>query len=105
MACLLQLPPCGLGHGINKGPIQIGTDKKTTIEDLANTVIDISEKQIYKEHDLTKPEGDFGRAADCTRAEKILGWKPKVSMEEGIRKTYEWAYNYLKTQNEILIKK
>jgi len=91
--------------GINKGPIQIGTDKKTTIEDLANTVIDISEKQIYKEHDLTKPEGDFGRAADCTRAEKILGWKPKVSMEEGIRKTYEWAYNYLKTQNEILIKK
>jgi len=85
--------------GINKGPIQIGNEKKTTIDELANRIIDISEKEIYKEHDLTKPEGDFGRAADCTLAKKILGWEPKVSLEEGLRKTYEWANYYLKTHN------
>jgi len=82
--------------GINKGPIQIGNETKTTIDELANSIIDISEKEIHIEHDLTKPEGDFGRAADCTLAKKILGWEPKVSMDEGLRKTYEWAYNSLK---------
>ncbi len=82
--------------GINKGPIQIGSEKKTTIDELANAVIDISEKEIHIEHDLTKPEGDFGRAADCTLAKKILGWEAKVSLDEGLRKTYEWAYNSLK---------
>ena len=83
--------------GINKGPIQIGTDEKTTINQLADMVIEVSGKNIEKEHDLTKPVGDFGRAADITLAKKILGWKPKVSMKEGIKKTYDWSYNFLKS--------
>jgi GDP-D-mannose 3',5'-epimerase len=87
--------------GLNKGPIQIGTDKKTTIEDLADMIISISGKKITKEHDLTKPVGDMGRAADCTLANKILGWKPKISMEEGLRRTYEWAFYYLKSHGKI----
>lgn len=85
--------------GINKGPIQIGTEKKTTIEEIASTVIDISGKKIEKQHDLTKPEGDFGRAADCSLAKKILGWEPKVSLEDGIERTYAWAFEYLKQNN------
>jgi len=83
--------------GINKGPIQIGTDEKTTINQIADMVIEVSGKNIEKEHDLTKPVGDFGRAADITLAKKILGWEPKVSMKEGIKKTYDWSYNFLKS--------
>ena len=86
--------------GLNKGPIQIGTDTKTTIEEIADMVIDISGKKIEKQHDLTKPEGDFGRAADCSLADKILGWKPTVSMEKGIEKTYSWSEDYLKSKNK-----
>lgn len=82
--------------GINQGPIQIGTDKKTTIEEIADKVIEISGKDIMKEHDLTKPVGDFGRAGDCSKAKKILKWEPKVSLEEGLTETYEWAFRYLK---------
>ena len=55
--------------GLNKGPIQIGTDKKTTIDELADVVIEISGKDIKKEYDTTKPVGDIGRAADCSLAE------------------------------------
>jgi len=84
-------------RGINKGPIQIGTDEKTTINQIADMVIEVSGKNIEKEHDLTKPIGDFGRAADITLAKKILGWEPKVSMKEGIKKTYDWSYNFLKS--------
>ena len=87
--------------GINKGPIQIGTDTKTTIEEIADMVIDVSGKKIEKQHDLTKPEGDFGRAADCSMAEKILGWKPTVSMREGIEKTYDWSSEYLKSKGHL----
>jgi nucleoside-diphosphate-sugar epimerase len=87
--------------GLNKGPIQIGTDKKTTIEELADMVISISGKNIAKEYDLTKPVGDMGRAADWTLANEILGWKPKVSMEEGLRRTYQWALQYLKSHGKV----
>lgn len=87
--------------GVNSGPIQIGTNTKTTINEIADMVIGVSGKKIKKEHDLTKPVGDFGRAADCTLAELILGWKPKTSMKEGIEKTYAWAYKYLKSKGKI----
>jgi GDP-D-mannose 3',5'-epimerase len=87
--------------GLCRGPIQIGTDKKTTIEEIADIVISISGKKITKEHDLTKPVGDMGRAADCTVANNILGWKPKVSMEDGLTRTYQWAFQYLKSNGKI----
>jgi GDP-D-mannose 3', 5'-epimerase len=83
--------------GINKGPIQIGTETKTTIEEIADKVIEISGKSIKKEHDLTKPVGDLGRAADCGLAELLLGWKPKVDIDEGLERTYKWASEYLKS--------
>ena len=86
--------------GLNKGPIQIGTDKKTTIDELADVVIEISGKDIKKEYDTTKPVGDIGRAADCSLANSTLGWKPRVSIEEGLRETYEWAFSHLKSHGK-----
>jgi nucleoside-diphosphate-sugar epimerase len=87
--------------GLNKGPIQIGTDKKTTINELADIIIKISGKKIVKEHDLTKPVGDMGRAADATLAKVLLGWQPRISLEEGLTRTYEWAASYLKSHGMI----
>lgn len=87
--------------GINKGPIQIGIDKKTTIDELSEIIIDISGKKIPIEHDLSKPVGDIGRAADINKAREILGWSPKTPIEEGIRRTYEWAFRYLKVHGKI----
>ena len=87
--------------GINQGPIQIGNDEKTTINEIADLTIEISGKNIGKKYDLSKPTGDLGRAADCTRAEKILGWKPKVNLDEGLRRTYEWAEQFLKSYPSI----
>ena len=84
-------------NGLNKGPIQIGNSQKTTINEIADAVIEISGKNIEKKHDLSKPTGDLGRAADCSLAENILGWKPKVSLDEGLRRTYEWAEQFLKS--------
>ena len=84
-------------NGLNKGPIQIGNSQKTTINEIADAVIEISGKNIEKKYDLAKPTGDLGRAADCSLAENILGWKPKVNLDEGLRRTYEWAEQFLKS--------
>lgn len=71
-------------------PINIGSERLVTINELAQMIIDLSGKEIGLEHDLSAPQGVRGRNADITLARKVLGWEPKVSLEEGIAKTYRW---------------
>jgi len=71
-------------------PINIGSDGMVSIDELADMIIRISGKKITKNYDLTAPQGVRGRNADITLARKVLGWEPKVSLEEGLKKTYKW---------------
>lgn len=71
-------------------PINIGSERLVTINELAQMIIDLSGKEIGLEHDLSAPQGVRGRNADIKLARKVLGWEPKVSLEEGIAKTYRW---------------
>ena len=77
-------------RGLGQGAIQIGPDACTTIREVAETVVEISEKDIAIEYDLTAPEGDRGRRADYTKAREVLGWTPTVSLRDGIAELYEW---------------
>lgn len=70
--------------------MNIGTDRLVTIDELADMIIKISGKNIIKKYDFSAPQGVRGRNADLTLVRKILGWEPKVSLEEGLAKTYEW---------------
>lgn len=79
----------GWGHGW----IQIGPSVCTSIAEIAETVIKISGKDIKPFFDTTKPEGDKARSADYTKAREILGWEPRMSLEEGLRQQYEWVEN------------
>lgn len=72
-------------------PVNIGSDRLVTIDELAQIVIKISGKNITIKHDLSKPQGVRGRNADITLVRKEVGWEPKISLEEGMRRTYEWA--------------
>lgn len=71
-------------------PLNIGSERLVTIEELADMIINASGKKIVKRHDLMAPQGVRGRNADITRARKALGWEPKVSLEEGLARTYKW---------------
>lgn len=73
------------------GPVNIGSDRLVTIDELAEITIKISGKKIEIKHDLTKPQGVRGRNADLTLVKKVLGWEPRVSLEEGLKRTYDWA--------------
>ena len=82
-----------LEKGWDKGVIQIGPSECTSIKDIAEMIVAISKKKINIQYDLSKPEGDKARAADFSKAKQILGWKPQVSLEEGLRQQYRWIEN------------
>ena len=71
-------------------PINIGSDRLVTIDKLADIIIKISGKKITKKHDMTAIQGVRGRNADLTLVKKVLHWEPKVSLEEGLTRTYKW---------------
>ena len=71
-------------------PLNIGSDRLLTIDELTDMIIKISGKTLKKKYDLKAPQGVRGRNADLTLVRKQIGWKPKVSLEEGLEKTYRW---------------
>lgn len=71
-------------------PINIGSDRLVSVDELADIIIGISGKNIAKTYDPSGPEGVRGRNADLTLVKRVLGWENRVSLEEGLGKTYRW---------------
>lgn len=70
-------------------PLNIGSDRLVTINQLADIIMDVAEVKLEKIH-IEGPQGVRGRNSDNTKVSKILGWKPEVSLEEGLAITYKW---------------
>ncbi len=77
-------------------PLNIGSDRLVTINELSDIIIKISGKKIEKKYNLSAPQGVRGRNADLTLVKKTLGWEPEVSLEEGLEKTYRWIEKRVK---------
>ncbi len=71
-------------------PVNIGNPHEMTIEDIARTIIRLAGSKsriVYR----PLPEDDPKvRQPDITRARTLLGWEPKVGLEEGLTKTLEY---------------
>jgi len=80
-------------------PLNIGSDRLVTIDELADIVIKASGKKIEKSYDTSAPQGVRGRNADLTLVKKVLGWEPRVSLEEGLSKTYKWIEEQVREDN------
>jgi nucleoside-diphosphate-sugar epimerase len=84
-------------------PLNIGSDRLVTIDELADIIIKISGKKIKKKYDLSAPQGVRGRNADLTLVKKVLGWEPKISLEEGLRRTYRWIEKMIKKEKKQIL--
>jgi len=80
-------------------PINIGSDRMVSVDELSDIIIKISGKQITKSHDLSAPEGVKGRNADLTLVKKVLGWEPLISLEDGLDGTYKWIQMMIENEN------
>jgi nucleoside-diphosphate-sugar epimerase len=82
---LLRLMASGFSEALN-----LGTDRLITINALVDLVAGIAEKRLFKQHDITKPQGVRGRNSDNSRLRRVLGWEPTISLEQGLAVTYAW---------------
>ena len=68
--------------------INVGTGKDITIKDLAETIADVVGFKGEIVWDTSKPNGTPRKVLNVDKI-KSLGWKPKLSLREGIQKTYD----------------
>lgn len=72
-------------------PLNIGSDRLVTILELAEIIREISGKDIRFRFNPKAPQGVRGRNSDNTLIQKVLGWAPGTSLEDGLRVTYKWV--------------
>ncbi|KAH9475745.1 GDP-mannose 3,5-epimerase 2 [Psilocybe cubensis] len=82
----------------NPGPINIGSDRSVTIQDLANMALEcvgLDPKQVSFSYHLDKPVGVISRNSNNERVKEVLDWEPKIKLLEGMQKTCEWMTRQL----------
>jgi GDP-L-fucose synthase len=99
-ACVFIMNNCDAGSMVSSSKsrrdhptigefINIGTGEDITIKALAELVRQIVGFEGEIVWDTSKPDGTPRKRLDVTRI-KSLGWKPRISLEQGIRITYDW---------------
>ena len=72
--------------------INIGTGEDITIKELAEMIVEVTGYKNDYEWDTSKPNGTPRKVLNVDKV-KSLGWKPKISLREGLESTYEWMKN------------
>jgi nucleoside-diphosphate-sugar epimerase len=82
-------------------PLNLGSDRLVTINELVDIVAAAAGKTISRRHDLTKPQGVRGRNSDNSRLRDVLGWEPTTTLEDGLSATYAWIYQQLESAGRV----
>jgi nucleoside-diphosphate-sugar epimerase len=82
-------------------PLNLGSDRLVTINELVDIVSTIAGKQLSRRHDTSKPQGVRGRNSDNNRLREVLQWEPQVSLEEGLSNTYRWISEQLASEGRL----
>ena len=72
------------------GPVNIGSEEMVSINDLVDITAKVAGKVVHKMYKLDAPTGVRGRNSNNDLIREKLGWDYEQTLEEGIRKTYEW---------------
>lgn len=81
-------------------PLNLGQDRLISINELADVIMDIAGVKLTKRH-VDGPQGVRGRNSDNTLLKKVLSWAPEISLEEGLRHTYEWIEAQVKVSHYV----
>jgi len=69
------------------GPINLGNPNEFTIKELAETVIKLTNSKSELISNPLPKDDPKQRQPDITNTKKLLGWEPKIQLEEGLKKT------------------
>jgi len=81
--------------------INIGTGKDISILELANLISEIVGYEGLIKWDASKPNGTPRKLLDTSKINS-LGWNPKISLNEGIKTTYEWFLGEINKSNSTI---
>ena len=79
------------------GPVNIGSEEMVSINQLAEMAMQIAGKKLRIRH-IPGPLGVRGRNSDNRLISEELGWAPSHSLEQGLRKTFEWINAQVKSR-------
>lgn len=76
-------------QGDFQGPVNIGSEEMISINDFTHLIADVSGKKVQI-NNIEGPTGVRGRSSDNRMVSEKVGWLPKLTLREGIVKTYSW---------------
>lgn len=80
-------------------PVNIGNPDERTIMDLVRLLLELTESGSAVEYKPLPVNDPKIRQPDITRAKTLLGWEPRVGLEEGLEITIEWFKKRLQKGN------
>ncbi|OGS24133.1 MAG: hypothetical protein A2314_09470 [Elusimicrobia bacterium RIFOXYB2_FULL_50_12] len=75
--------------GVNE-PVNLGSGTGVTIKEIVDIIVSNMDKKPEVVWDASKPSGDRKRLMDTARAQTLLGFSPRVSIQDGIKETMDW---------------
>jgi len=72
-----------------KGPVNLGAGDDITVKEIAETIKSVVGFDGALEFDTTRPDGSMRKLLDSSKVQK-LGFKPQITLESGLKKTYDW---------------
>jgi nucleoside-diphosphate-sugar epimerase len=75
-------------------PLNLGSDRMVSINQLAQIIMDVAGKQLSIVH-VEGPQGVRGRNSDNSLLRELLAWEPQVPLEQGLAETYRWIEKQL----------
>jgi dTDP-glucose 4,6-dehydratase len=71
-------------------PVNIGNPDEVSLLDFANEILSLTGNKVKIEYKPLPEDDPKQRQPDITKANQLLGWKPKVSRKEGLKITYDY---------------
>lgn len=95
---------CRLMAGEHTGPINLGNDREITMLDLVKAIEEAVGTPLQIVHEPLPQDDPARRRPDLTRARTLLGYDPRVTLEEGIGQTVAYFLKQLEARGEDPVK-
>jgi nucleoside-diphosphate-sugar epimerase len=79
-------------------PLNLGSSQMVTINEMVSVVEQIANVKLNRNYILDAPKGVRGRNSENSLIKSKLNWTPTISLETGLKKTYEWIFSEISKQ-------
>ena len=85
----------------NQEVLNIGSEEQVSINQMIDMIEKIADYKVKRNYQLDKPKGVRGRSSDNSLIKKKINWKPDHTLIQGLKKTYIWIEDQLKSNSNI----